>query len=171
METRRFHLAQANVARMRARLEDPVMEGFRSQLDRINAIADRSPGFLWRPQTAEGNATGIRAYEDPLVLLNMSVWESIESLHAYVYRSEHVGPLRARREWFEPQQGPILVLWWIPAGHIPSVDEAKQKLKVLKERGPTPEAFTFRDPFPPPGGSAVGAPEVDAEFCWAGNPA
>ncbi len=170
METPRFHLAQANVARMRAPLEDPVMEGFRSQLDRINAIADRSPGFVWRLQTAEGNATGIQAYEDPLVLFNMSVWESIEHLHAYVYRGEHAGPLRGRREWFEPPQGPILVLWWIPAGHIPSVDEAKEKLEALKQRGPTPQAFTFRDPFPPPGGSAVRAPEVDAEFCWAGDP-
>ena len=165
MDSRRFHLAQANVARMRAALDDPVMEGFRSQLDRINAIADRSPGFVWRLQTSAGNATAIRAYDDDRILFNMSVWESLEALHQYVYRSDHVGPLRNRREWFQSYEGPVLVLWWIPAGHIPTVEEAKQKLQVLAARGPTPEAFTFRDPFAPPGARPGHFPTVDAEFC------
>jgi Domain of unknown function (DUF3291) len=89
----RFHLAQANVATMRAALEDPIMEGFRSQLERINALADASPGFVWRLKTDAGNATDIRAYDDERILFNMSVWESIEALHAYVYRSDHAGPL------------------------------------------------------------------------------
>ena len=168
MNPRRFHLAQANIARMRARLEDPVMDGFRSQLDRINAIADQSPGFVWRLQTAEGNATAIRAYDDERILFNMSVWESLEALHNYVYRSDHVGPLRHRREWFEALEAPILALWWVPAGHIPTIEEAHQRLRILKERGATREAFTFREPFPPPGAAPTRFPEVDAEFCdWA----
>jgi hypothetical protein len=165
MNADRFHLAQANVARMRAPLEDPVMEGFRSQLDRINAVADRSPGFVWRLQTPEGNATAIRAYDDERILFNMSVWDSLEALHHYVYRSDHVGPLRNRREWFEPMAGPILVLWWIRAGHIPTIDEAKERLRILRERGPSQDAFTFRQPFAPPGERRTRFPEVDAEFC------
>jgi hypothetical protein len=163
----RFHIAQANVAHMRAPLEDPIMEGFRSQLDRINAIADRSPGFVWRLQTADGNATAIRAYDDERILFNMSVWQSVEALHQYVYRSDHVGPLRQRRDWFLPYHGPVLVLWWIPAGHVPTIDEAKERLRWLEECGPTPEAFTFRQPFPPPGSRAIDFPDVDAEFCNA----
>ena len=168
MALARYHLAQANVARMTAPLDDRVMDGFRSQLDRINAIADRSPGFVWRLQTDEGNATAIRAYEDPLILFNMSVWESLDTLHQYVYRSAHAGPLRDRRQWFEPQEGPILVLWWITAGHVPTVDEAQARFEMLKSRGPTHDAFTFRHPFPPPGRQTVRLPEVDAELCgWA----
>ena len=144
------------------------MEGFRSQLDRINAIADTSPGFVWRLQTDEGNATAIRAYEDERVLFNMSVWESREALYNYVYRSEHAGPLRNRREWFDPVEGPILVLWWVPAGHIPSIEEAKTRFATLKSRGPSAEAFTFRDPCPSPGQRLVSMPGIDAEFCdWA----
>jgi uncharacterized protein DUF3291 len=165
MTSERFRLAQANVARMRAPLDDPLMEGFRSQLEAINRIADESPGFVWRLQTAEGDATSIRAFDDERVLFNMSVWDSIEALHAYVYRSGHVEPLRSRREWFEPLEGPSLVLWWIPEGHVPTVEEAKAKLRLLQEKGPGPEAFTFRSPFPAPGTHAGPAPEVDAEFC------
>ena len=160
-----FHLAQANVARMRAPLADPIMEGFRSQLERINALADRSPGFVWRLQTEEGDATAVRAFDDPIILFNMSVWESLEALHAYVYRSDHVAPLRGRRAWFEPTTGPSLVLWWIPASHTPTVEEARGKLELLRELGPTRAAFTFRQPFPAPGAAASRPPEVDAEFC------
>ncbi|MBI3769172.1 MAG: DUF3291 domain-containing protein [Deltaproteobacteria bacterium] len=165
MNPKRFHLAQANVARMRAPLDSAIMEGFRSQLDQINAIADGSPGFIWRLQTDEGNATAIRAYEDERVLFNMSVWESFEALHRYVYRSGHAAPLRSRRQWFEPLAGPILVLWWVPAGYIPSIEEAKARLAILKARGPTVEAFTFGDPFPPPGEPPVSPPEINADFC------
>jgi uncharacterized protein DUF3291 len=165
--TDHFHIAQANVAHMRAPLEDPIMEGFRSQLDRINAIADRSPGFVWRLQTPEGDATAIRAYDDERILFNMSVWESIAALHHYVYRSDHVGPLRQRRDWFLPMKGPVLVLWWIRAGHVPTVDEAKDRLRWLTERGATADAFTFRQPFAPPGSTPMRFPEVDAEFCSA----
>jgi len=162
----RFHLAQANIARMRAPLESEVMEGFRSELARINALADASPGFVWRLQSEAGDATAIRAFDDPLILFNMSVWASLEALHAYVYRSDHVGPLRKRRAWFEPLAGRAsLVLWWVPADHVPTVPEAVERLAWLDARGPSAAAFTFREPFPPPGARAFAAPEVDAEFC------
>jgi len=168
MTHKRYHLAQANIARMRALLDDPLMDGFRSQLERINAVADASRGFVWRLQTESGNATEIRAYDDPFILLSMSVWESLEALHHYVYQSDHAGPLRDRRQWFEPTEGPILVLWWIPAGHIPSIVEAKERLALLKARGPTCDAFTFRESFPAPGQPPEAPARVDAESCeWA----
>ena len=164
----RVHLAQANIGRFRAPLEDPVMEGFRSQLDSLNALADQSPGFVWRLQTEDGNATAIRPFADQRMAINMSVWESLETLQQYVYRSGHVGPLRDRKQWFEPIEGPILVLWWIPAGHIPTVEEAKERLQILKERGPSPDAFTFRHPFPPLDGRPGDVAGLDAAFCdWA----
>jgi hypothetical protein len=150
MEPNRYHLAQMNIARMRAPFDSPIMEGFRVQLDRINAVADASPGFVWRLQSDAGNATDIQAYEDPWILVNMSVWESIEDFHHFVYRSEHAGPLRNRKAWFERLEAPFLVLWWVPAGHIPSLEEAKARLAALSSHGPTAEAFTFRDTFPPP---------------------
>jgi uncharacterized protein DUF3291 len=161
----RWQIAQANVARMRAPLEDPVMEGFRSQLERVNALADASPGFVWRLQGETGDATDVRAYEDPLIIFNMSVWASLEDLHRYVYKSDHVRPLRARRSWFLPYAGPSLVLWWIHAGRLPAVAEARAKLALLAASGPTPGAFTFREPFPAPGAAPSTPPEVDAEFC------
>jgi hypothetical protein len=165
MGSDRFHLAQANVARMKALLEDPIMEGFRSQLSAINALADRSPGFVWRLQTEDGDATAIRAFEDDRIIVNMSVWESVETLHRYVYEGGHLAPLRNRRAWFEPFDGPSLVLWWIRPGHVPTVEEAKAKLQLLKDRGPSEDAFTFRSFFPPPDEPRGRAPEVDAEFC------
>jgi hypothetical protein len=146
-----YHLAQINIARIRAPLDDPIMAGFVSQLDDINALADQSPGFVWRLQTDAGNATDIRAFEDEMILVNMSVWESVETLQQYVYQSEHVEPLRQRKQWFEPVP-PTLVLWWIPAGHIPTVHEAKDRLEMLQQQGPTAAAFTFKKPFPPPVG-------------------
>src|SRR5512132_4004511 len=148
-----FHLAQANIGRFRAPLATATMEGFRTQLDPINALADQSPGFVWRLQTEDGNATAIRPYaDDDLMAINMSVWESLESLQQFVYRSDHVGTMRGRKQWFEKLDGPILVLWWIPAGQIPTVREAQDRLQYLTENGPTPHAFTFRTPFPDPGG-------------------
>jgi uncharacterized protein DUF3291 len=165
----RYHLAQANIGRFRGPIESDVMEGFRVQLDRINAIADQSPGFVWRLQTEDGNATAIRPYAgDDLMAINLSVWESLESLQHYVYKSGHVETLRARKQWFEPLEGPILVLWWIPAGQIPAVTEAQERLARLKAHGPTPYAFTFRTPFPAPDDDAGDAETLDAVFCdWA----
>jgi hypothetical protein len=146
----RFHLAQVNIGRIRAPLDDPLMEGFTSRLESINALAESSPGFVWRLKTAEGDATSIRPFDDDRILVNMSVWESVEALHRYVYEGPHLGLLRDRREWFQPFEGPMLALWWIPAGHIPSVEEAKAKLEELGHNGPTPASFTFRKLFPSP---------------------
>jgi hypothetical protein len=163
-----FHLAQVNIGRFRAPLKDPIMDGFRTQLDPINALADASAGFVWRLQTDEGNATAIRPYADELMAINLSVWESLEALQQFVYRTAHVGPLRDRQQWFAPIEGPILALWWIPVGHVPTVDEAKERLELLKAQGPSPDAFTFRVPFPPPEAGAEGVTALDAAFCeWA----
>jgi hypothetical protein len=126
------------------------MAGFVQLLEPVNATADHSPGFVWRLQTEEGDATTIRAFDDDRLLVNLSMWESIEALHAFTYRGDHLGPLRRRREWFEPSDGPSTVLWWVEAGRIPSIAEAKARLELLIEAGPTREAFTFRTTFPPP---------------------
>ena len=100
--------------------------------------------------------------------INMSVWESLDALQQYVYRSAHVGPLRDRKQWFEPMEGPILALWWVPAGHIPTVAEAMERLDYLKQHGPSSYAFTFRTPFPSPEATSRDVTGVDAAFCeWA----
>jgi len=165
----RFHLAQVNIGRFAAPIDDPSMEGFRSQLEPINALADRSAGFVWRLQTEDGDATAIRPFaDDDRMAINMSVWTSLDALQQYVYQSAHIGPLRERRRWFEPIEGPILALWWIPAGHIPTVAEALDRLAHLKAHGPSPHAFTFRAPFQAPGGVSGEVAGLDARFCdWA----
>jgi hypothetical protein len=144
------HLAELNVARSVAPLDDPAMADFVGALDRINAIGDASPGFVWRLQDESGAATSIRAFDDPLMIVNLTIWESIESLRAYAYRSVHVEFLRRRREWFVPLDGPSLVAWWVPAGHRPSVEEAKARLELLAAAGPTADAFTLKSSFPAP---------------------
>lgn len=149
-----FHLAQLNVARVRAPVDDPLMADFTDNLDRINALADGSPGFVWRLQSEAGNATDILAFDDPTILLNMSVWTSLEALRDYVYRSDHTGFLRRRREWFEPVEGPTTTLWWVPAGVVPTVEEALALRQLVLDRGPTAEAFTFRSVFPSPAAAA-----------------
>jgi hypothetical protein len=146
---KKLHVAQVNIARMRAPLEDPMMRGFVERLDEINALADGSPGFVWRLQTDAGNATYLRPYDDEWIIINLSIWETIEDLRNFVYGGNHAEVLRQRRDWFEKLQTPVVALWWIPAGHIPSIDEAKKRLAHLQERGPTPFAFSFRELFPP----------------------
>lgn len=143
-------LAQLNIGVIRAPMDSPVMAEFANNLDRINALAEASPGFVWRLQTDEGNATAIRPFEDENLLVNMSVWRDVESLKAYVYGSAHVDFMRRRREWFELMKEAYLVLWWVPKGHRPEIAEAIAKLELLKAQGPGPEAFTFAQPFPPP---------------------
>lgn len=145
-----YEIAQMNVGIVKGPMDSPIMAEFAANLDRINALADRSPGFVWRLQTAEGNATAIRPFADESLLVNMSVWRDLESLSEYAYRSAHAEILRRRREWFERMSEAYLVLWWIPAGHRPSVEEGVAKLEWLRAHGPTPEAFTFRRAFPPP---------------------
>ena len=145
-----FELAQVNIGRLLAPVESPVIADFMAALDPINALADTSPGFVWRLQTAEGNATGLHSFDDALVISNMSVWTSIEALRAFTYTSAHTGVMRRRREWFEVYETAYMALWWVPTGHRPTIGEAKERLVVLERDGPTPFAFTFRAPFDPP---------------------
>jgi hypothetical protein len=155
-----WYLAQLNIGRLRAEVDDPSVAEFMDNLDPINALAEASPGFVWRLQTDDGNATAIRAFDgDPLMVLNLSVWETIEALADFAYRSAHTPFLRRRGEWFERLGEAYLVLWWIPAGTVPTVDEAIARLEHLRTDGTGPEAFTFRQPFPHPDGPAVVADE------------
>ena len=144
------HLAQYNIGRMLHDLDDPEMADFVARLDEVNALADRSPGFVWRLAGDAGNATALRPYDDDRILINMSVWRSVEDLFAFAYRSDHRALLRGRRRWFERPEAPHLVLWWVPAGHIPSVAEGYAKLEELRAGGPSAAAFTFDQRFPPP---------------------
>jgi hypothetical protein len=142
-----YHVAQVNIGRIRAELDDPIMSGFMQRLDEINALADASAGFVWRLQTNEGNATYLRPFNDERTLLNMSVWENVEALRNYVYKSVHRELLRQRHEWFEKFEGAYTTLWWVPAGHIPGIDEAKRRLAHLDAHGPSQFAFTFQNVF------------------------
>jgi Domain of unknown function (DUF3291) len=144
-----YHIAQVNIAHMRGSLDDPIMAEFVSFLDEINVLADRSPGFVWRLQNEAGNATYLRPYADDRILFNLSVWQSIEQLKEYVYKSAHGDVMRRRREWFEKFDGMYMALWWVKAGHIPTVEEAKQRLDYLREHGESVQAFTFKNIFPP----------------------
>ena len=157
-----YHIAQVNIGRVKAPVEDPIMHGFMSRLDDLNALADSSPGFVWRLQTSAGNATYFRPYpEDDRVLLNMSVWESVEALQQYVYRTAHAELLKHRHEWFEKFSGVYMALWWVPAGHLPGIDEAKKRIAYLEEHGPTEFAFTFKQIFRP-------SDEFQRSIDWAG---
>lgn len=144
-------LAQVNVARLVAPLDDPAVADFVAGLEPVNALADAAPGFVWRLQTETGDATDVRVGDDALVIVNLSVWTGIDPLREFVFRSDHAGFLRRRREWFSPWEGPPAALWWVPKGHRPDVDEALDRLGRLADEGPTAHAFTFRTPFPPPG--------------------
>jgi heme-degrading monooxygenase HmoA len=154
MRSSKYHIAQVNIARMLAPLDDPIMAEFVASLSEINALADRSPGFVWRFQTEEGNATGVRPYDDDRIIVNLSVWETIENLKAYVHKSAHAEVMRRRRQWFEKFQGVYMALWWVEAGHIPTVDEAKERLEYLGQHGESERAFTFKQPYDPLGKAA-----------------
>ena len=142
-------IAQVNIGRIRAELDDPIMAGFVNRLAEINALADSSPGFVWRLQTDDGNATYLRPYADDRTILNMSVWETVEALRHYVFKTAHVEMLRKRQAWFEKFAGANSALWWVPAGHIPGIDEAKKRIAHLDAHGPTQFAFTFNQVFSP----------------------
>lgn len=144
-----YHLAQLNIAWMKAPLESPEMADFVANLERINALAEGSPGYVWRLQDEAGDATAIRPVGDE-VLVNMSVWEDVQSLSDYVYKSAHTEMLKRRREWFERVEQAHQVLWWVPAGHRPSVTEAAERLAHLREHGATAQAFTFCHAFAAP---------------------
>lgn len=150
--TTRFQIAQYNIARLVAPLDSAQLADFVANLDPINQLGDRSPGFVWRHQTDDGNSTSIRVRGDPMIVINFSVWETIDELFEYTYHTDHVEVFRRRNEWFDPHDGHYLVLWWVPAGHEPDVEEAESKLDYLIEHGPTQEAFTLKQRYPPPGG-------------------
>ena len=141
-----FELAQLNIAIMKEPLESPSMADFVASLDRINALAEAAPGFVWRLQTEEGDATAMRPMGED-ILVNMSVWRDIESLNRYVYGTAHVDIMRRRKEWFEHMRDASVVLWWVRQGHRPTVPEAIAKLELLRNQGPSAEAFTFRHAF------------------------
>lgn len=143
-------LAQLNIARMRGAHDSEIMSEFFARLDEINALADRAPGFVWRLQTESGNATEIQAFDDAWLIVNMSVWESPDALKAFTYASAHADVMRRRRQWFEVHAEAYFVMWWIPAGHIPTVEQAKERLRHLQTHGETEYAFTFKQLFAAP---------------------
>jgi hypothetical protein len=145
-----WHLAQYNLAKLRKPLTDPLLADFVSEIDRVNHLGDASPGFVWRHQTEEGNSTSVRPRDDDSIIINFTVWESVDALFEFTYHSDHVEVYRKRRKWFEHVDWQYLVLWWVPAGHIPTVEEAEERLLHLNARGPTPHAFTFKQRFPAP---------------------
>lgn len=140
-----LQVAQYNIARARAPLADPLLADFVAAIARVNEAAKAAPGFVWRLKDDSGGSSSyVQAYDDERVLVNLTVWESVEALRAYTYAMPHVDIFRRRAEWFEPSTGPSLVLWWVDAGHIPTIEEADARLRYLAEHGPSEHAFTFK---------------------------
>ena len=147
-----FDIAQLNVARALGPMDGPVMEGFMRRLDEVNALAEGSEGFVWRLKGDNNNNTELKVTDDPLFIINFSVWRSVDDLWAFTYSSSHKELFKQRFDWFERRPTASLVMWWVPRGTIPSVPEALGRLQRLAADGPTPEAFTFKQRFPPPDG-------------------
>ncbi|MGV9450417.1 DUF3291 domain-containing protein [Streptomyces sp. NPDC003635] len=147
--TAAFELAEVNIARLRFPLDSPELKDFVDALDPVNADADSADGFVWRLQSEGGDATDIPVLGDEWLIINMSVWRDTDSLAAYMYQGRHREMLARRREWFEKVQEAMVAMWWVPAGHRPSVAEAESRLLHLRTNGPTPYAFTLRTSFPP----------------------
>ncbi len=142
-----YELAQVNISRLLQPLDSPLLRDFVAALDPVNAVADAAPGFVWRLQTEDGDATAVRIFDDNWLIVNMSVWTSVETLSAYVYDVAHRSIMKRRREWFERPAEAMTALWWVPAGHRPSVAEAEERLTHLREHGPSPFAFTLRNTY------------------------
>lgn len=145
-----YYLAQLNIAKTLAPLESPKLKEFVDNLDRINGIAESSPGFVWRLKDDTGNATEISAFDDPNIIVNMSVWQDIQSLKQFMFKTDHASFLMRREQWFEKPTQPTYVLWWMPKTHTPTLDEAKQKLAHLREHGDTEHAFSMRKVYAAP---------------------
>jgi hypothetical protein len=162
-----MHVAQMNVGTALYDLDDERMAGFMNNLDRVNALAEATPGFVWRLQSEQGNATDIKTTEDPRFIVNMSVWATVEALFDYVYRSDHRSIMVGRRQWFAKPEGPYMVLWWIEEGTRPTAAEGLARLEHLARHGPTPYAFTFKTLFP--AGTAVPIDLKPEPYCvgWA----
>ncbi len=146
----RRHVAQVNIGRPKAPVDSPLLADFAALLDPVNALADAAPGFVWRLEDESGNATAIPVLGDDSLIVNMSVWKSIEHLWDFVYSGDHLAVMRRRREWFERIET-FMCLWWVAAGHVPTVPEAEERLLHLRTHGPTPRAFTFKRRFEPAG--------------------
>ena len=162
-------LAQVNIGRLVGPIDGPQLASFVAQLDPINALADAAPGFRWRLQTEDGNATSIQAFEWDIagsagVIMNMSVWSDVASLAGFVYGPMHREILRRRRQWFVPMPEAYTCCWWVPAGHRPSTDEAEDRIRHIRRHGVTPYAFTMREHFPPPGPSRPEPIAGDADW-------
>lgn len=147
-----FHIAQINVARMKGlNIDDPAMKEFADNLDRVNALAERSEGFVWRLKDDSNNATGLNPYKDDQIIINVSVWKSIEALEQYVFKTFHADFLKRRREWFQAYGKVYTALWWVPEGVVPTMQEAVNKLDYLQKNGPSEFAFDFKNKFAPQG--------------------
>lgn len=149
------HLAQINIGRLIAPIDDPKIAEFVAQLEPINALADTAPGFVWRLQSESGNATDIAYSDDPFIIVNMSVWESIAVLRNFAYKSDHARVFRDRVKWFEKTDRPNYCLWWIPAGQLPTVAEGRKRLEHYQQHGATPYSFWFSQHFPQPADEGV----------------
>jgi hypothetical protein len=147
---RTHNLAQINIARLLAPIDDPRIADFVAQLPAINALAESSPGFVWRLKSDADNALDVAFDDDPLVIVNMSVWESVEALRGFAYRSQHVSVFRDRSRWFEKMPLASTCMWWIRVGELPTVADAKAKLEAFRRSGSTPDAFSFAEPYPAP---------------------
>ena len=147
-----FHLAQVNVAYAKGLQSDAVMKGFNDRLEEIHALADQSPGFIWRYKSTTDNPLAL-VFENPLILHNLSVWESLEALHHFTYKTAHAELYAGRKQWFDDWKAlmgsQLQAMWWIKAGSLPTVQESKEKLALISEKGPTPLAFHFKQRFPP----------------------
>ena len=159
-----YQLAQINVATLREPLDSPLLADFVANLDRINALAEESSGFVWRLKGEGNDATSLRPLGDN-VIVNMSVWKDVESLNHYVYRTVHVEIMRRRREWFERAQESHMALWWVQAGHTPTIEEAIDRIRHLRDHGPSDYAFTFRQSFPPPDARSDQTPFFSGDEC------
>ncbi|MFJ3302924.1 DUF3291 domain-containing protein [Streptomyces sp. NPDC086549] len=148
LSTAAYELAQANIARLKFPLDSPELKYFVDALDPVNAVADAAEGFVWRLQSDSGNATGIPVLGDEWLVINMSVWRDTNALTAFMYQGQHRELLARRREWFERVEEAMATLWWVPAGHRPTVAEAEARLLHLRANGPTAYAFTLRTSFP-----------------------
>ena len=145
-----YHLAQANIAICRYPLDAPEMQGFTSRLDEINSLGDHSPGFVWRASGDEVDAEARAEFDEPKLLFNLTVWENLDALNDYVYRSAHADVLRQRAKWFDRSERSPFVLWWLPAGELPTIPDTHARFRSLWKNGPTPDAFTFRHRFDSP---------------------
>ncbi|MCT9080918.1 DUF3291 domain-containing protein [Streptomyces fulvoviolaceus] len=150
-----YELAQANIGRLKAPLDSPQLKDFVDNLDPVNADADAADGFVWRLEGDSGDATDIAVFDDEWLIINMSVWRDTNALTAFMYQGRHREMLARRREFFERVQEMMTVLWWVPAGHQPTVAEAEARLLHLRANGPTPYAFTLRTSFPAQGAEPV----------------